>query len=125
MCNDLLESQECFLASRMICCDGGQMTLGISGPRAEPPATLHAPSQKPAETWCGAVQVLKKFPEHGETLAMKGLVLNCQEKKEEAYDFVKRGLRHDVKSHVCWHVYGCVAFNLRSCVLLSCSLMWE
>lgn len=52
--------------------------------------------------------MLKKFPEHGETLAMKGLILNCQEKKEEAYDFTKRGLRHDVKSHVCWHVFGYV-----------------
>ena len=29
--------------------------------------------------------VLKKFPEHGETLAMKGLILNCQERKAEAY----------------------------------------
>ena len=28
--------------------------------------------------------VLKKFPEHGETLAMKGLLLNCLERKEEA-----------------------------------------
>lgn len=37
---------------------------------------------------------------------MKGLILNCQEKKDEAYEFTKRGLRHDVKSHVCWHVYG-------------------
>lgn len=27
--------------------------------------------------------VLKKFPNHGETLAMKGLTLNCLERKEE------------------------------------------
>jgi N-alpha-acetyltransferase 15/16, NatA auxiliary subunit len=52
-------------------------------------------------------QILKRFPEHGEALSMKGLILNCQDKKEEAYDFAKRGLKHDVKSHVCWHVYGC------------------
>ncbi|KAJ1450189.1 NMDA receptor-regulated protein 1-domain-containing protein [Pelagophyceae sp. CCMP2097] len=50
--------------------------------------------------------VLKKFPNHGETLAMRGLVLNCLDKKVEAYDFVKRGLKADMKSHVCWHVYG-------------------
>ncbi|GAQ88611.1 N-terminal acetyltransferase [Klebsormidium nitens] len=53
-----------------------------------------------------ADQVLKKFPEHGETLAMKGLTLNCLERKEEAYDYVRRGLKNDLKSHVCWHVYG-------------------
>uniref|UniRef100_A0A3Q4HUQ5 N-alpha-acetyltransferase 15, NatA auxiliary subunit n=1 Tax=Neolamprologus brichardi TaxID=32507 RepID=A0A3Q4HUQ5_NEOBR len=47
-----------------------------------------------------------KFAEHGETLAMKGLTLNCLGKKEEAYDLVRRGLRNDLKSHVCWHVYG-------------------
>ncbi|XP_058789166.1 N-alpha-acetyltransferase 15, NatA auxiliary subunit [Phymastichus coffea] len=47
-----------------------------------------------------------KFSEHGETLAMKGLTLNCLGRKEEAYDHVRRGLRNDLQSHVCWHVYG-------------------
>lgn len=47
-----------------------------------------------------------KYGEHGETLAMKGLTLNCLGRKEEAYDYVRRGLRNDLKSHVCWHVYG-------------------
>uniref|UniRef100_A0A8C2GBT2 N(alpha)-acetyltransferase 15, NatA auxiliary subunit n=1 Tax=Cyprinus carpio TaxID=7962 RepID=A0A8C2GBT2_CYPCA len=37
---------------------------------------------------------------------MKGLTLNCLGRKEEAYDLVRRGLRNDLKSHVCWHVYG-------------------
>ncbi|KAF9930828.1 N-alpha-acetyltransferase 16, NatA auxiliary subunit [Linnemannia zychae] len=54
----------------------------------------------------GAEQILKKFPEHGETLALKGLFLNHLDRKEEAYEFVKKGLRHDLKSHVCWHVFG-------------------
>ena len=27
-------------------------------------------------------------------------------KKEEAYDLVRRGLKADLRSHVCWHVYG-------------------
>ena len=53
-----------------------------------------------------ADQILKKFPEHGETHALKGLTLNCLDKKTEAYEHVTRGLRSDVKSHVCWHVYG-------------------
>ncbi|CAH1778361.1 unnamed protein product [Owenia fusiformis] len=47
-----------------------------------------------------------KYADHGETLAMKGLTLNCMGKKEEAYEFVKKGLRNDLRSHVCWHVYG-------------------
>lgn len=50
--------------------------------------------------------ILKKFPEHGETLSMKGLTLNCMDRKSEAYDLVKLGLKNDLKSHVCWHVYG-------------------
>lgn len=37
---------------------------------------------------------------------MKGLTLNCLGRKEEAYDHVRRGLRNDLRSHVCWHVYG-------------------
>merc|ERR1712001_10506 len=55
-----------------------------------------------------AKQILSnpKFSEHGETQAMKGLTLNCLGRKEEAYDYVRRGLRNDLKSHVCWHVYG-------------------
>lgn len=53
-----------------------------------------------------ADQILKKVADHGETLAMKGLILNCIDKKEEAYDYVKRGLKADLRSHVCWHVYG-------------------
>ena len=37
---------------------------------------------------------------------MKGLTLNCMGRKEEAYDHVRRGLRNDLQSHVCWHVFG-------------------
>ncbi|KAF9157580.1 hypothetical protein DFQ27_000908 [Actinomortierella ambigua] len=54
----------------------------------------------------GAEQILKKFPEHGETMAMKGLFYSHLDKKEEAYEFVKKGLRYDLKSHICWHVFG-------------------
>ncbi|KAK4754296.1 hypothetical protein SAY87_002400 [Trapa incisa] len=50
--------------------------------------------------------ILKKFPEHGETLSMKGLTLNCMDRKSEAYELVRQGLKNDLKSHVCWHVYG-------------------
>ena len=50
--------------------------------------------------------ILKHFPEHGETLAMKGLILNSTGSKTEAHSYVRRGLKADMKSHVCWHVYG-------------------
>ncbi|KNC98047.1 peptide alpha-N-acetyltransferase complex A subunit NAT1 [Spizellomyces punctatus DAOM BR117] len=53
-----------------------------------------------------AEQILRKFPEHGETLAMKGLFLSHLDRKEEGYEFVKKGLRNDLTSHTCWHVYG-------------------
>ncbi|XP_040123095.1 N-alpha-acetyltransferase 16, NatA auxiliary subunit isoform X5 [Oryx dammah] len=56
--------------------------------------------------FCKMILSNPKFAEHGETLAMKGLTLNCLGKKEEAYEFVRKGLRNNVKSHVCWHVYG-------------------
>lgn len=36
----------------------------------------------------------------------QGLLLNCLDRKEEAYDLVKRGVKADLRSHVCWHVYG-------------------
>ena len=56
-----------------------------------------------------ADQVLKKYPDHGETLAMKGLTLNNMDpsKKEEAYELARRGIKNNLKSHVTWHVYGC------------------
>lgn len=52
--------------------------------------------------------ILKKFENHGETLAMKGLVLNAMPGKDkaEAKNLVKLGLRNDMRSYVCWHVYG-------------------
>ncbi|KAL7886236.1 hypothetical protein AOLI_G00065310 [Acnodon oligacanthus] len=56
--------------------------------------------------FCKQILSNHKFSEHGETLAMKGLTLNCLGRKEAAYELVRRGLRNDLKSHVCWHVYG-------------------
>lgn len=55
-----------------------------------------------------SILAVPQYAEHGETLAMKGLLLNCMGKREEAMDHVKRGIRADLKSHVCWHVYGLV-----------------
>ena len=55
-----------------------------------------------------AKQILSnpKYAEHGETQAMKGLILNCLGRKEEAYENVRKGLTNDLRSHVCWHVFG-------------------
>ncbi|CAD5317743.1 unnamed protein product [Arabidopsis thaliana] len=37
---------------------------------------------------------------------MKGLTLNCMDRKTEAYELVRLGVKNDIKSHVCWHVLG-------------------
>jgi peptide alpha-N-acetyltransferase len=68
-----------------------------------------------------ADQILKKFPDHGETLAMKGLTVSNMgaDKRDEAYELVRRGLKADLKSHVCWHVYGWVL----ACCIASQSTM--
>lgn len=55
-----------------------------------------------------ADSILKKYPSNGETLAMKGIIVNCMGKKNEALELVRSGLRNDVKSAVCWHVFGLV-----------------
>jgi len=39
---------------------------------------------------------------------MKGLLCNCLNRKDEAYDLVKQGVKSNLRSHVCWHVYGYV-----------------
>lgn len=39
-------------------------------------------------------------------MAMKALILNGQGKTEEAFALGKEALTVDMKSHICWHVYG-------------------
>ncbi|KAG6001252.1 hypothetical protein E4U21_004539 [Claviceps maximensis] len=56
--------------------------------------------------------ILKKHPKHGDTMAMKALIVNSQGKTEEAFALAKEALRADMKSHICWHVYGLL---YRSC----------
>ena len=57
-----------------------------------------------------AKQILQnpKCEQHGETLCMKGLLLSYLGRKEEAMENAKRGLKANLQSHVCWHVYGLV-----------------
>lgn len=37
---------------------------------------------------------------------MKGLIINCLGRNDEAFAIAKEALKHDMQSHVCWHVYG-------------------
>ncbi|KAF9353908.1 N-alpha-acetyltransferase 15, NatA auxiliary subunit [Mortierella sp. NVP85] len=53
-----------------------------------------------------AEQILKKAPDHGETMALKGLFGYHLDKKDEALEFIKKGLVKDIKNPVCWHIYG-------------------
>ncbi|KAI0398965.1 tetratricopeptide [Xylaria palmicola] len=53
-----------------------------------------------------AEQILKKNPRHGDTMAMKALIINSLGKTDEAFALAKEALTADMKSHICWHVYG-------------------
>ncbi|KAJ5089461.1 hypothetical protein N7532_008145 [Penicillium argentinense] len=53
-----------------------------------------------------ADQVLRKNPKHGDTQAMKALIMSHLGQSEEAFALAKEALRNDMKSHICWHVYG-------------------
>lgn len=55
-----------------------------------------------------ADQILKKNPNHGETLCFKGLVLNAMDKKKEAEVISKKGLMLNLKSQMSWHVHGLI-----------------
>ena len=53
-----------------------------------------------------ADKLLEKFANHGETQAMKALLLHNTGKKDESYEYIKMGIRNDIRSHICWHAYG-------------------
>lgn len=56
-----------------------------------------------------ADRILEKVPTHGETIAMKGLIINSiGGRKAEAHELAKLALRYDIKSHICWHVFGII-----------------
>ncbi|WFD20406.1 hypothetical protein MCAP1_002650 [Malassezia caprae] len=52
--------------------------------------------------------ILSKAPEHGETLAIKGLVLFTLQQREEGLRLAKLGVRHELTSFICWHALGIV-----------------
>ena len=53
-----------------------------------------------------ADQILKKHPQHGDTQAMKALILRNQGKSDEAFELCKLALTNAMQSNVCWHAYG-------------------
>ncbi|TIA78927.1 hypothetical protein E3P92_03618 [Wallemia ichthyophaga] len=55
-----------------------------------------------------ADSILKKNPEHGETLAMKGLILYNMGEKDNGLEYVRRGVRLSLTSHIVWHVFGII-----------------
>ncbi|KAJ8597054.1 N-terminal acetyltransferase A, auxiliary subunit [Rhizopogon salebrosus TDB-379] len=55
-----------------------------------------------------ADQILKKYPDHGETLCMKGLILVHLGSRDEGITLVKEGMRKDLNSHICWHVWALI-----------------
>ncbi|KAJ1602583.1 hypothetical protein NDA14_006770 [Ustilago hordei] len=50
--------------------------------------------------------ILKKFPDHGETVAMKGLLLGSTHRRNEGIELAKKGVRLDLTSFICWHALG-------------------
>ncbi len=43
-----------------------------------------------------------------ETLCMKGLILTHLGRRDEGLELVKQGVRLDLTSHICWHVFGLI-----------------
>ena len=57
---------------------------------------------------------------------MKGLILNCLGRKEEAFEFVKKGLRNDLTSHVCILCLMVMLFHaLINCVQTSSRIIMD
>jgi len=52
--------------------------------------------------------LLEKYPGHGETTAMAGLLHHSMNNKAQGYSLVKAGMKADLKSHIVWHVYGII-----------------
>lgn len=50
--------------------------------------------------------ILKKFPDHGETVAMKGLLLGSTARRTEGIELAKKGVLLDLTSFICWHALG-------------------
>ncbi|CAI4211974.1 unnamed protein product [Parascedosporium putredinis] len=47
-------------------------------------------------------------------MAMKALIMNAQGKTDEAFGLAKEALTVDMKSHICWHVYGLLYRSIKN-----------
>lgn len=59
-------------------------------------------------------KVLLVCPEDGDSLSLKGNILNCLGKKEEALTFSKQGVMKNLKSALSWHTLSQVYYNDRN-----------
>eukprot|EP01087_Luapelamoeba_hula_P012172 TRINITY_DN3380_c3_g1_i2.p1 TRINITY_DN3380_c3_g1~~TRINITY_DN3380_c3_g1_i2.p1 ORF type:complete len:936 (-),score=231.59 TRINITY_DN3380_c3_g1_i2:43-2850(-) len=52
--------------------------------------------------------ILKKVPDHGETLAVKAFAIRSHDndKKDEVYALMDKAIKKDGRSYICWHAYG-------------------
>lgn len=55
-----------------------------------------------------ADQILKKSPDHGETICMKGLLLTHVGRRDEGIELVKQGMVLNLQSSICWHVFALI-----------------
>ncbi|KAI9324644.1 NMDA receptor-regulated protein 1-domain-containing protein [Zopfochytrium polystomum] len=53
-------------------------------------------------------QILRKVPEHGETVSMKALFLCHLERRAESHELINKAIRLEISNPVCWHVYGLI-----------------
>jgi len=56
-----------------------------------------------------ADEILSKFPNHAETMAVKALCLNSTKKKDEALALIKLAMLKNLTSFTCWHAYGMIS----------------
>ncbi|SCM27022.1 N-alpha-acetyltransferase 15, NatA auxiliary subunit, putative [Plasmodium berghei] len=61
-------------------------------------------------------QILKKYPKNGETLSVKGYLLNLidENNKDEAFKYAKEGIKNNLSSSFCWYLYGCLYKNYKN-----------
>lgn len=50
--------------------------------------------------------ILKKHPEHGETLCMKGLIVATTGDRQAGLELARQGVRRDLTSFISWHALG-------------------
>jgi peptide alpha-N-acetyltransferase len=56
-------------------------------------------------------EILEKYPQHPESLAMKALFLAGQKRNKDAFDLIKVILMKHMTNFSVWHVYGMLNKN--------------